>query len=161
MREIRVHGQKSRYYHTRVGVNGRLDTLQCAILIPKLERFPWELEQRTKRAQRYNEALSGLEKQGVKIPRLVGDNTSSWAQYTLCVPAREKLQKYLQDNGVPTAVHYPMTMADQPAYKENGRILNIEVSRRLADQVLSLPIYPDMTDDIQDVVIHHLQKFYS
>ena len=160
MREVRVHGQKSRYYHTRIGVNGRLDTIQCAILIPKLERFSWELEQRSYRALRFNQAFSELTQLGVSVPQLAKDQTSSWAQYTLCVPNREAFQKYLQENGVPTAVHYPLTMADQPAYKDLGRTLNIEVSRRLAQTVVSLPLYPDMTDDIQDYVIEHVQNFF-
>lgn len=158
MREVRVHGQKSRYYHTRIGVNGRLDTLQCAILIPKLERFPWELEQRTKWALRYNKAFK--EHKHVTIPELAPERTSSWAQYTLQVSDRDAFQKKLQENGVPTAVHYPRTMPDQPAYTELGRTLNIQVSRKLAETVVSLPLYPDMTDDIQDYVIEKVLKAF-
>ncbi len=161
MREIRVHGQKSRYYHTRVGVNGRLDTLQCAILIPKLERFPWELEQRTARALRYTRAFKELESKGVVTPTLAPNCTSAWAQYTLQVNNREQFQKKLQDNGVPTAVHYPRTMADQPAYAKVGRILEIPVSRRMAETVVSLPMYPDMTDTIQDYIIEQTLKALS
>lgn len=159
MKEVRVHGQKSRYYHTRIGVNGRLDTLQCAILIPKLERFPWELEQRTKRALRYNEAFRGL--RGVGIPELSPERTSAWAQYTLTVPARDAFQKAMQEKGIPTAVHYPRTMADQPAYRENGRVLDISVSRKLADTVISLPIYPDMDDETQAYIIENVTKYFG
>jgi UDP-2-acetamido-2-deoxy-ribo-hexuluronate aminotransferase len=161
MREVRGHGSKERYLHTRIGINGRLDTLQCAILIPKLERFPWELEQRTKRALRYNHAFQSLRSHGVVIPELAPERTSSWAQYTLQVPRRDDFQKAMREVGVPTAVHYPRTMPDQPAYKDIGRILNIEVSRRLAGTVVSLPIYPDMTDDIQDHVIDNVKKFFA
>ncbi len=161
MREIRNHGQKTRYYHTRIGINGRLDTLQCAILLPKLERFPWELERRTRVAQRYNTAFRELESSGVVLPDLAPGRTSSWAQYTLQVSGREQLQKFLQDNGVPTAVHYPRTMPDQPAYKDHGRTLNIEFSRQLAQRVVSLPLYPDMSDDQQDYVIETVLKYFS
>lgn len=161
IREVRVHGQTGRYYHTRIGINGRLDTIQCAILIPKLERFPWELKQRDRVATRYNQAFKELESKGVVLPHLAKDRTSAWAQYTLQVPTREAFQKTLQENGVPTAVHYPRTMADQPAYKENGRTLNIEVSRKMADLVVSLPMYPDMSDDLQDHVIEQVLKFFS
>lgn len=161
MREIRVHGQKQRYYHTRIGVNGRLDTLQCAILIPKLERFPWELEQRTRIAQRYNKSLRELESKGVVLPHLAPERTSSWAQYTLQVPKREAFQKAMQENGIPTAVHYPRTMPDQPAYQKHGRTLNIEVSRKMAETVVSLPLYPDMTDDIQDYVVEQIGKYFA
>lgn len=158
MREIRVHGQKARYYHTRIGINGRLDTLQCAILIPKLERFSWELEQRTARALRYNRAFSELKGKGVIIPELAPNRTSAWAQYTLQVPNRDQFQKKLQEKGVPTAVHYPRTMADQPAYAQNGRVVDTEISRKMADRVVSLPLYPDMTDEIQDYVIEQVLK---
>jgi UDP-2-acetamido-2-deoxy-ribo-hexuluronate aminotransferase len=161
MKEIRVHGSKSRYYHTRIGINGRLDTLQCAIMIPKLERFPWELEQRSLRAERFNKAFRELEGKGIVLPDLASNRTSAWAQYTLQVPQRDQFQKRLQEKGVPSAVHYPRTMADQPAYKDIGRILDIETSRKLADRVVSLPLYPDMTDDIQDYVIENVMKALS
>ncbi|MGE4132537.1 MAG: DegT/DnrJ/EryC1/StrS family aminotransferase [Bdellovibrionales bacterium] len=161
MNEIRTHGQESRYYHTRIGVNGRLDTLQCAILIPKLERFPWELEQRTHWALRYNQAFQELSNRGVVIPTLAPNCTSAWAQYTLQVPKRDLFQKQLQEKGIPTAVHYPRTMADQPAYKDNGRILDISVSRKMAEVVVSLPMYPDMTDAIQNHVIENVIKTLS
>lgn len=161
MREIRNHGQKTRYHHTRIGFNGRLDTLQCAILIPKLERFPWELEQRQRLAERYNQAFADLESKGVILPQVASGRTSNWAQYTLQVPNRETFQKALQADGVPTAVHYPRTMADQPAYQERGRVLDIDTSRHLADSVVSLPLYPDMTDDIQDHVVKAVTAFFS
>lgn len=160
MREIRVHGQKERYLHTRIGVNGRLDTLQCAILIPKLERFQWELDQRSHWASRYNRAFEELTPKGVGLPQLAKNQTSSWAQYTLTVQRRDEFQKTLQQAGVPTAIHYPRTMPDQPAYTKIGRTLDIEVSRKLADSVVSLPIYPDMTNEIQDHVIEQVLKFF-
>lgn len=158
MKEIRVHGQKTRYYHTRIGINGRLDTLQCAILIPKLERFGWELEQRDKWAKRYTEAFKGLASKGVVVPKIADQCQSAWAQYTLQVPEREAFQKKLSEKGVPTAVHYPITMADQPAYKGLGRTLEIPVSRKLAETVVSLPMYPDLTEEIQDYIIEQVQK---
>jgi len=161
MKEIRVHGMKQRYYHTRIGINGRLDTLQCAVLIPKLERFPWELEQRTKVATRYNQAFRELESKGVVVPHLAIDRTSSWAQYTLQVPQREAFQKSMQENGVPTAVHYPRTMPDQPAYKDLGRVHDISVSRKMADVVVSLPLFPDMSHDQQDHVIESVLKHFA
>lgn len=161
MTEIRTHGQKSRYHHTRIGVNGRLDTIQCAILLPKLERFPWELEQRQKRATRFNNAFKELEKKGVGIPTIGPNYTSAWAQYTLTMPKRDAFAKAMQEVGIPTAVHYPRTMPDQPAYTELGRTLNIEVSRKLADTVISLPMYPDMTDEIQDYIVEQVLKFYA
>jgi len=162
IKEIRNHGQKSRYFHTRIGINGRLDTLQCAIMIPKLERFSWELEQRQKWADRYNAGLRGLTEKGITLPILKPGRTSSWAQYTIQVPnQREALQKHLQAVGVPTSVHYPRTMADQPAYEGRGRTLDISRSRRLAETVMSLPLYPDFTEELQDYVIDQIKRFYA
>ena len=161
IKEVRNHGQKTRYNHTRIGLNGRLDTLQCAILIPKLERFPWELEQRQMRAQRYTDAFKDLNKNGVVVPFVSDDCTSAWAQYTLQVNNRDDFQKSLQQKGVPTAVHYPITMPDQPAYKEIGRLHSAEVSRRLAQTVVSLPLYADMTDQIQDYVINTIRAYFG
>jgi len=161
LKEIRVHGQKSRYFHTRIGINGRLDTLQCAIMIPKLERFPWELEQRSRLGDRYNQAFAGLSKKGVTLPVLKSNRNSSWAQYTLQVPDRENAQKELQKLGVPTAVHYPRTIPEQPAYQENGRVSSDEIARTLAATVMSLPIYPDMPDKIQDQVILAVNQVLS
>jgi UDP-2-acetamido-2-deoxy-ribo-hexuluronate aminotransferase len=158
---VRVHGSKIRYLHTRIGINGRLDTLQCAILLPKLERFPWELEQRAKLAERFNKVFRELEGKGVTVPNLAPNRTSSWAQYTLQVPNRDAFQKHCQENGVPTAVHYPRTMPDQPAYKEIGRIHDISASRKLADHVVSLPLFPDMSQDQQDHVIETVVKFFA
>ncbi len=161
MREVRNHGQKTRYYHTRLGINGRLDTLQCAILIPKLERFPWELEQRTRVAMRYNQAFRELNGKGIVLPILAKDRTSSWAQYTLQVPKRDAFQKAMTEKGIPTAVHYPRTMPDQPAYTSNGRTLNIEISRKMADLVVSLPLFPDMSNEQQDYVIEQVMRYFA
>jgi UDP-2-acetamido-2-deoxy-ribo-hexuluronate aminotransferase len=157
LKEIRVHGQPSRYYHTRVGVNGRLDTLQCAILLPKLERFPWELEQRERLAVRYNKHLHGIK--GLTTPAVASGCTSSWAQYTLRVEDRVAFQKFMTDKNVPTSVHYPRAMCDQPAYMENTRTLSATHSRRAADQVVSLPLYPDMPLQVQDQVIAAVQAY--
>ncbi len=159
MREIRNHGQPTRYVHTRIGVNGRLDTIQCAILLPKLERFQWELDQRSRLGDRYNAALKSLP--GLKVPSLAPECTSSWAQYTLQIENRDTLQKFLSERGVPTAVHYPHTMCDQPAYQERGRVLNVDTSRRLAQTVVSLPIFPDMTEDQQDYVIDQVKAYFK
>lgn len=161
MREVRNHGQKTRYYHTRIGVNGRLDSLQCAILIPKLERFPWELEQRTRLAMRFNQAFKELNGKGVVVPHLAKDRTSSWAQYTLQVTGRDAFQKAMTEKGIPTAVHYPRTMPDQPAYQNNGRIVSIEVSRKMANVVVSLPLFPDMSSEQQDYVIEQVLEYFS
>jgi UDP-2-acetamido-2-deoxy-ribo-hexuluronate aminotransferase len=147
-RQILFHGQTTRYYHEKIGVNGRMDTLQCAILIPKLEKFPWEMEQRQKLADRYNKAFQPLTDKGVALPYIDRDCTSAWAQYTLRVPNRDAFQKGLNDLGIPTSVHYPRTMPDQPAYTNPKWVVgDIPHSRLAAQQVVSLPMHPYMDDN--------------
>ncbi|RYZ86591.1 MAG: DegT/DnrJ/EryC1/StrS family aminotransferase, partial [Proteobacteria bacterium] len=107
MKEIREHGSEARYHHTRLGVNGRLDTIQCAILLAKLERYDWEIEQRQKVADRYHKAFAAIKTPGFTIPFVKSDRKSVWAQYTLTVDDRATFQKKLTDAGVPTSIHYP------------------------------------------------------
>jgi UDP-2-acetamido-2-deoxy-ribo-hexuluronate aminotransferase len=155
MKEIREHGSEKRYYHTRLGVNGRLDTIQCAILLAKMERYDWEVEQRQRVADRYSKAFSEIKAPDFTIPLVKSDRDSVWAQYTLTVQNRSEFQKKLQEKGIPTSVHYPMTMADQPWYKEHtaGATAHIPNARWAADHVVSLPMYPDMDHATQDRVI--------
>jgi UDP-2-acetamido-2-deoxy-ribo-hexuluronate aminotransferase len=129
MKEIREHGSESRYYHTRLGINGRLDTIQCAVLLAKLERYDWEVEQRQKIAARFNDAFSAIKTPGFMAPMVKPDRDSVWAQYTLSVNNREEFQKKLTAAGVPTSIHYPRTMPDQPWYKEHTANANMEISK--------------------------------
>jgi UDP-2-acetamido-2-deoxy-ribo-hexuluronate aminotransferase len=161
MKEIREHGSEKRYYHTRLGVNGRLDTIQCAILLAKMERYDWEVEQRNRVATRYDKAFKGLESldSQFSIPFVKEHNKSVWAQYTLTITNRDLFQKKMTELQVPTSVHYPMTMPDQPWYKNNTKVLHdISTSRWAANHVVSLPMYPDMDDKIQDIVIDAVKK---
>jgi UDP-2-acetamido-2-deoxy-ribo-hexuluronate aminotransferase len=160
MKEIREHGSETRYYHTRLGVNARLDTLQCAILLAKLERYDWEVAQRQKVAERYNNAFSEIKKEGFQIPVVKTDRDSVWAQYTLSVNNRDAFQKKLTEMGVPTSVHYPRIMPDQPWYKEHTADpkADLSLSRKAAEHVISIPMYPDMPTDIQDRVIESVFK---
>ncbi len=156
MKEIREHGSEKRYYHTRLGVNARLDTIQCAILLSKLERYDWEVEARNKIADKYTKAFVGLEKFDPQFstPLIKDGNVSVWAQYTLTLTHREIFQKKMQELGVPTTVHYPMTMPDQPWYKKNTVLKHdITQSRWAAQHVISLPMFPDMDDQTCQTVI--------
>ncbi len=156
MKEIREHGSEKRYYHTRLGVNARLDTIQCAILLSKLERYDWEVEARNKIADQYTKAFIGLEKIDPQFstPMIKTGNISVWAQYTLTITNREIFQKKMQELEIPTTVHYPMTMPDQPWYKANTPLIHdITNSRWAANHVISLPMFPDMTDDQCQTVI--------
>ena len=143
MREIRVHGQSRRYVHTRVGVGGRMDTLQCAIVLAKLERFDWELSQRARVAAAYDAQLSG--KLGL-VARL-RDRSSALAQYTVVVEQRDRVQAALQEAGIPSAVHYPLPIHLQPAYARWCTGASAPVARSMAAKVLSLPMGPYLRDE--------------
>lgn len=156
MKEIREHGSEKRYYHTRLGVNGRLDTIQCAILLAKLERYDWEVEARNKIATNFSTSFAGLEKVDpmFSTPLVKQGNQSVWAQYTVTVTNRDAFQKKCQELGVPTTVHYPMTMPDQPWYAKNTpQRHDITHARWAAQHVISLPMFPDMTAEQQAKVI--------
>ena len=137
-REIRVHGQSRRYVHTRIGVGGRMDTLQCAIVLAKLENFEWELAQRRLAASSYDALFSGR-------LQMVGrrrDRTSVFAQYTIVVEERERVQEALHAQGIPTAVHYPVPIHMQPAYAHLSAGDACPVALDMAGKVLSLPMGP-------------------
>ena len=145
-REIRVHGQSRRYEHSRVGVGGRMDTLQCAIVLAKFTRFQWEVEQRSRLGRTYNEKLDRL-----GIPRIQqrSDRTSVFAQYTILVRHRDTVQSRLAQYEIPTAVHYPTPLNHQAAYKALCCPGCTPVSDDRSKCVLSLPMSVDLTDDQQ------------
>jgi UDP-2-acetamido-2-deoxy-ribo-hexuluronate aminotransferase len=156
MREIRVHGQRGRYRHTRIGVGGRMDTLQCAILLAKLERFEWELAQRARIGAHYTERLA--EVAGVTPPVVRPDRTSAYAQYTIQVENRDSLQQYLAESGIPTAVHYPLPLHRQPAYSGYTDV-PLPVSEAAAKRVLSLPMHPDLDVPSQNRIVAAIKAF--
>lgn len=155
-REIRVHGQSARYTHTRLGVGGRMDTLQCAVVLGKLDRFTgWELQRRAELGARYHRLLDGLP--GLTQVVVRPDRNSVYAQYTVMVDRRAAVQAALQAAGVPTAVHYPKPLHLQPAYAAHGCPGDCPVSSRLAERVLSLPMSADLSDADQDRVVQALR----
>ncbi len=149
LREIRVHGQSRRYWHTRVGLGGRMDTLQCAVVLAKMTRFEWELQRRIQVAQRYDEMLVGI---ATSIGKTAG-SSHAYAQYTIRVPHRDAVIRKLSEAGIPTAVHYPVPLNAQPAYAEFAGSRGTPVSVQLAQEVLSLPMSADLTEADQDSVI--------
>ena len=157
MRDIRVHGQPKRYYHTRIGVGGRMDTLQCAVLLAKLERFDWEVAKREEVARRYDKLLRGAAP-GISLLTVRPDRTSVYAQYTVLARERSRLESSLQAQGVPTAVHYPVPLHLQPAYARYGVEGRFPVSESVAGEVISLPMYPDLTPAIQDQVVSAIAR---
>jgi len=145
MREIRVHGQSKRYVHTRIGVGGRMDTLQCAVVLAKMELFDWELQQRQRAAATYDSLLFGNDA-GVRPVGRRDDRTSVYAQYTVVLERRTDLQAALQAAKIPTAVHYPVPIHRQPAYAHLDAAAVCPVSDALAGRVMSLPMGPYLAD---------------
>ncbi|MCJ9711813.1 DegT/DnrJ/EryC1/StrS family aminotransferase, partial [Bordetella hinzii] len=156
MREIRVHGQSGRYYHTRIGVGGRMDTLQCAVVLGKLERFDWEIQERLRIGARYQELLADLPA-GARTVTVRPDRDSVWAQFTVMVPNREQVIAKLKDAGIPTAVHYPRPIHAQPAYAHFAAG-DTPVSDALAATVMSLPMHPDLDAATQDQIVAALKQ---
>jgi UDP-2-acetamido-2-deoxy-ribo-hexuluronate aminotransferase len=157
-REIRIHGQSRRYYHTRVGVGGRMDTLQCAIVLAKLERFEWEVKQRLVLGQRYN-AL--MDEAGVQRVQQRDDRTSVFAQFTVLVENRAEVEAKFKEAGIPTAVHYPVPLNEQPAYQHLCCADCTPVARERAKQVMSLPMGANLMKRDQDFIAAHLIKKYA
>jgi len=168
LKELREHGSEKRYYHTRLGINARLDTLQCAILLAKMERYPWEIERRQAIGARYGRAFESVKAKNFSYPKILSHNTSVWAQYTLTVNDREDFQKKLTAKGIPTSIHYPRIMPEQPWYKEQLQKAGVSVAmtewpkaRFAADHVISLPMFPDMDEPTQDKVIEAVLESVS
>jgi UDP-2-acetamido-2-deoxy-ribo-hexuluronate aminotransferase len=153
MREIRIHGQDRRYHHPRIGINGRLDTLQAAVLLAKLERFDWEVAQRQRVGAGYT-ALIGETCPDVVTPSIQPGNTSVYAQYTIQVDDRDAVASRLGEAGVPTAIHYPVPLHRQPALQSlhAGRG-DLPVADAVAKRVLSLPMGPDLSDADQRRIV--------
>jgi UDP-2-acetamido-2-deoxy-ribo-hexuluronate aminotransferase len=155
--EIRVHGQSGRYYHTRVGVGGRMDTIQCAVLLAKLDRFDHEVSRRIELGARYAQLIEAASARCALIV-VRPDRTSVWAQYTVLVGGRDKIQEKLKQAGIPTAVHYPRPLHQQPAYAHYAPGQIFAVSESLAARVISLPMSAELTDEQQQQVVQALAE---
>ncbi|MGR9106611.1 MAG: DegT/DnrJ/EryC1/StrS family aminotransferase [Gammaproteobacteria bacterium] len=153
VRQIRVHGEESRYHHVRVGVGGRMDTIQCAVLLAKMERFDWELERRFEVGQRYLDWFSGSDTVSTQVIR--EDRNCVWAQFTLQSENREAILDKLKSEDVPVAIHYPVPLHCQPAYRNLCRVSGLlDQSNRAASRVFSLPMHPYMSVEVQQKIAH-------
>ena len=151
LRSIRVHGQGSdKYNNIRIGINGRLDSLQAAVLLAKMEIFEEEIELRNNVALRYSEKL----KNTVTTPFVHKDCTSVWAQYSLLTEHRDDMLKKLKSRGVPTAVYYPKPLHMQDAFRTLGYMRgDFPISERIADSIFSVPMHPYLSEEDQDYIV--------
>ena len=172
IREISIHGQNKRYSHNQVGINGRLDTIQAAILLAKLDLFEAEVEARMRIGSRYTAKLK--EKGFNKTPFISFENSSVYAQYTIQVNNRKTVAENMKNKGIPTAIHYPSLLSEQNAL-QNSNIKNnkffktifskeiyknfiIDNAKEAAKKVLSLPMHPNLSEDNQNLVINSLME---
>ncbi len=153
MKQIARHGQDRRYHHVRVGVNSRLDSIQAAVLLPKLAVLDEEMAMRQDVARRYTRLLNDAGVQAT--PYIEPHNVSAWAQFTVRVPGRDAVQKRLSEEGIPTAVHYPIPLNKQPAVADAAA--RLPVGDEVSSDVLSLPMSPSLPEAHQVRIASTLQ----
>ncbi len=152
IRQIARHGQDRRYHHVRVGMNSRLDTLQAAILLPKLEILDEEMQARQRIAETYTKLFN--EAGILTTPFIEEHNQSAWAQYTIQVENRDQVQEKLKAQGIPTAVHYPIPLNKQPAVANAN--VSLPIGDAIAERVMSLPMHPYLTLEAQEKIVDAL-----
>jgi UDP-2-acetamido-2-deoxy-ribo-hexuluronate aminotransferase len=155
MRAIRMHGGEQRHHHPYLGMNGRLDTLQAAILLAKFPHFPDEIEARQRIGARYSECLEEF----CAPPKVQSDNTHVWAQYTIRAEDREALAKELKAQGIPSAIYYPKCIHEQPVFAYLGYTKgSFPHAEKAAREVISLPMHPWLTDEEQDRIVEVVKR---
>jgi UDP-2-acetamido-2-deoxy-ribo-hexuluronate aminotransferase len=154
MRAIRTHGGTARNHHTCLGMNGRFDTIQAAVLLAKLPHFPGEVLERARIGSRYDELLAGQ----CAPPAILSGNTHVYAQYTIRVPQRDAVAARLEARGIPTAIHYPKCLHEQPVFESLGyKWGDFPQAECASREVLSLPMHPFLSDDDQVRVVAALK----
>ncbi|MDD2505794.1 MAG: DegT/DnrJ/EryC1/StrS family aminotransferase [Candidatus Cloacimonetes bacterium] len=160
LRQLRVHGENPKYFHKWVGLNSRLDTLQAAVLLVKLEALADWSRARRANAAFYDEQLKGIP--GLKTPKIAEKAVSIYNQYTLVCQQRDELMAHLQKKGIGCAVYYPLPLHLQECFAELGyKEGDLPVSERKAKQVLSIPIYPELTADMKQYVVDSIREFFT
>ncbi len=155
MRQIHIHGQKEKHHHPILGLNGRMDTLQSAILLPKLEIYPEEIQMRQAVADRYAAGLAGLS--GISLPQIRSGNTSVWAQYTILCEDRDAVQSTLSADNIPSVPYYAVPVHLQPVFDGLGyKAGDFPLTEAVADKCLSLPMSPYLSEEDQTRVIEAL-----
>lgn len=158
LRMISKHGSRVKYQHEVLGVNSRLDALQAAILRVKLPHLQDWNSRRGEIADFYK---SGIQAQDVILPQTLPGNTHVYHQFSIRVPDRDGLRAYLKDEGIPTAIHYPIPLHQQPAFRAIGRNTGLPVSEQVAEHIISLPIYPEMPQADRQQVVDAVNAYFS
>lgn len=160
LRQLRVHGENPKYYHQWVGLNSRLDTMQAAVLLVKLEALADWSKARRANAAFYNAGLKNIP--GLKTPVIAPEAVSIYNQYTLTTDRRDELMTHLQKKEVGCAIYYPLPLHLQECFSELGyKKGDLPVAERLANQVLSIPIYPELNDEMKQYVVESIREFFG
>jgi len=162
LREISAHGQESRYNHTRLGLTGRLDTIQAAVLLSKMTTFPDEVASRARVGKSYSQKFNSSCAEKLVTPYIQDHNDSVFAQYTIQVDHRDRLQAYLSSVNIPSAVHYPVAVNRQPVFAgQDWAQQKFEVADYVAARVLSLPMHPYLSESDQVSVVSAVTAFLA
>jgi UDP-2-acetamido-2-deoxy-ribo-hexuluronate aminotransferase len=158
LRSLRVHGMgNDKYDNVRIGLNARLDTLQAAIVLTKFKHFPEEINSRQSIAEYYNQNLGDL----MKKPQILPHNKSVYAQYSIRLQDRDRLQKHLAKQNIPTAIHYPKPLHLQKAFSYlNYKVGNFPIAEQVAAEILSLPMHPYLTENELNVICNTIKDFH-
>jgi UDP-2-acetamido-2-deoxy-ribo-hexuluronate aminotransferase len=148
------HGQAKRYYHSEIGINGRMDSIQAAVVCTKLKHFDNEIDARNRVAAMYTERLKGI----VQTPEVLPGNRSTWAQYTIRSGKRDLIKEKLSAMDIPTAIHYPMPLPRQEAFSYLQQNDKFPVSDMLSEQVLSLPMHAFIKEEEIDLICNTIKK---
>ncbi len=164
VRLLRVHGSQPKYFHKTIGINSRLDTIQAAILLVKFKYFEKWTTERQKKAERYQLLFRDLSSSinGFKLPTIQYQNRHIFHQYVIRVPERDRLKEFLTEGGIGTDIYYPVPLHLQECYSflkyRQGDLPN---SEKASEEVLALPIYPELTEDQQTLVVERIRAFYK
>ena len=157
MKEIRLHGKSEKHLHNRIGVDGRMDTLQCAVVLAKLDCFDGDLLKRKLVADKYNKLIASHNHNNKPIPLSVrSDCESVYAQYCILTDNRDYIQNKLSKSGIPTAIYYPIPINEQMGYKEICRSNATPNAKQLSKKIMSLPMSPYIEEEIQTTIINDL-----
>jgi dTDP-4-amino-4,6-dideoxygalactose transaminase len=160
VRILRVHGGEKKYYHRIVGTNSRLDTIQAAILLVKIKYLDNWSNLRQEHADRYNKELKGIG--DVRLPEKIAESNHVYNQYTIRTKKRDQLQEFFKENGIGNAVYYPLPLHLQDCFKNLGyKEGDFPESESAAKETVSIPVYPELTDEQQDYVIEKIREFYK
>lgn len=164
VRLLRVHGSQPKYFHKRIGLNSRLDTIQAAILLVKFKYLEKWTTERQKKAERYRLLFQDLLSlvHGLKLPTIQYQNRHIFHQYVIRVPERDRLRQFLTEEGIGTDIYYPLPLHLQECYSflkyQQG---DLPISEKASEEVLALPIYPELTEDQQTCVAERIRSFYQ